>query len=97
MQRSGLVRWLALMLLAAAFLFPARPAALAQGDTPPVVVMRLDGPVNPIWQETIKRAVELDPDEHTQWAFFPLTNLPANISPPIRPVLEKFIEEYGAH
>ena len=34
--------------------------------------------------------ITLDPREHTQWAFFPLDALPANISPPIRVILAKF-------
>ncbi|HMN61207.1 MAG TPA: nodulation protein NfeD [Anaerolinea sp.] len=58
MPRQTLMRWLTLIILAAGLLFPAR-AALSQSAVPPVVVMRLSGPVNPIWQETIKRALQM--------------------------------------
>ena len=58
MPRQTLMRWLTLIILAAGLLFPAR-AALSQSALPPVVVMRLSGPVNPIWQETIKRALQM--------------------------------------
>lgn len=54
-----LFRWLALGLLALGFLFPAQPGARAQSDSPVVVVMRLEGPLNPIWQETLKRATNI--------------------------------------
>ncbi len=35
--------------------------------------------------------------EHCDWRWFAASDLPQNISPPIRPVTEKFIEEYGTH
>lgn len=32
-------------------------------------------------------SIVLDPAEHTEYAYFELSNLPADISPPLRPVL----------
>ncbi len=57
MRHRSWMRWLALCLWAAGFVLAGHPAVRAQGETPPVVVMHLKGPVNPIWQETIARAI----------------------------------------
>ena len=57
MRHRSWMRWLAICLWAAGFVLAGHPAARAQGETPPVVVMHLKGPVNPIWQETIARAI----------------------------------------
>ncbi len=35
--------------------------------------------------------ITVHPAEHTDWKYFPLDHLPENISPPIRPVLAKFM------
>lgn len=37
-------------------------------------------------------AIELNPDEHSQWKYYPLDHLPENISPPIKPILANFIQ-----
>ena len=34
-------------------------------------------------------------DEHTESRWFAVTELPEKISPPIKPVMERFIEKYG--
>ncbi len=34
--------------------------------------------------------ITLGKEEHTRWGFFPLDDLPDKISPPIKPVLEKY-------
>jgi len=34
-------------------------------------------------------------DEHTGSCWFTAADIPENISPPIKPVIERFIEEYG--
>ncbi len=57
MRRLVGLRWLALFGLAMAWLLAALPAAQAQAGSPSVVVMHLQGPVNPIWEETIQRAI----------------------------------------
>lgn len=36
------------------------------------------------------KEIILNPNEHSEWGFFPLKNLPSNISPPIIPILEKY-------
>lgn len=50
----GLLAWVAALLLAA---FPA-PAAQAQSGSPMAVVVRLEGPLNPIWEEMIDRGIK---------------------------------------
>ena len=57
MLRQKLLRWTALILLVAGWIFPAAGPVRAQGEAPPVVLVRLEGPLNPIWQEMIKRAL----------------------------------------
>ncbi len=40
--------------------------------------------------------IKVNPAEHTEWNYFPLDHLPENISPPIRPVLARFLaREHG--
>jgi hypothetical protein len=34
----------------------------------------------------------LNPTEHSQWAYFPLADLPEDVSPPIRPILDRLKE-----
>jgi hypothetical protein len=34
-------------------------------------------------------------DEHTGSGWFTLEEIPDNISPPIQPVMERFVEKYG--
>lgn len=34
--------------------------------------------------------ITVNPNEHSEWKFFPLKNLPGNISPPIKLILTKF-------
>ena len=50
----GLLAWMAALLLAA---FPT-PAAQAQSGSPVAVVVRLEGPLNPIWEEMIDRGIK---------------------------------------
>ncbi len=38
--------------------------------------------------------IAIHPDEHTGWKYFSLDHLPENISPPIRPILVKFLAGY---
>ena len=57
MLRQKLLRWMALILLISGWLFPAAGPARAQDEAPPVVLVRLEGPLNPIWQEMLKRAL----------------------------------------
>jgi len=33
-------------------------------------------------------------DEHTEWEWFDADEIPENVSPPIRPVIEKFIKDH---
>jgi ADP-ribose pyrophosphatase YjhB (NUDIX family) len=35
-------------------------------------------------------------EEHTEWGRFPLGRLPSPVSPPIVPIMKKFIEDFGA-
>ncbi|WP_298010543.1 nodulation protein NfeD, partial [uncultured Anaerolinea sp.] len=56
MGRLNWVRLVILVLLAWGWLGTAAPL-YAQGDLPVVVTVRLEGPLNPIWQETLKRAM----------------------------------------
>jgi len=51
--------WLVLVLLATGWLSLMRPVAQAQSETPVVVTVRLQGPLTPIWQETLKRAINI--------------------------------------
>jgi 8-oxo-dGTP pyrophosphatase MutT (NUDIX family) len=44
--------------------------------------------------DDVSGEIELDETEHTRWQYFSLDSLPENVSPPIRPVLKKFAEEY---
>jgi ADP-ribose pyrophosphatase YjhB (NUDIX family) len=39
------------------------------------------------------REIQISP-EHTDWKYFPLTELPSSISPPIIPVLKKILAEF---
>jgi ADP-ribose pyrophosphatase YjhB (NUDIX family) len=34
-------------------------------------------------------------DEHTEWRWFAPVEIPENVSPPIRPVLDQFVKAYG--
>ena len=34
-------------------------------------------------------------DEHTEWRWFPANEIPKDISPPIRPILEKFSDSFS--
>ncbi len=56
MGRLNWVRLVILVLLAWGWLGTGAPL-YAQGDVPVVVTVRLEGPLNPIWQETLKRAM----------------------------------------
>ncbi len=56
MLRHNILRWFGLVLLLMGLALPAFRPAQAQADAPRVVMVRLDGPLNPIWQEMIKRA-----------------------------------------
>ncbi len=38
--------------------------------------------------------IKINPSEHTDWKYFPLDQLPENISPPIRPILAKLVAAY---
>ena len=50
----GLLAWMAALLLAA---FPT-PVAQTQSGSPVAVVVRLEGPLNPIWEEMIDRGIK---------------------------------------
>jgi 8-oxo-dGTP pyrophosphatase MutT (NUDIX family) len=39
--------------------------------------------------------IALNPEEHTGWQYFALDRLPEDISPPIKPVLARYIARYG--
>jgi 8-oxo-dGTP pyrophosphatase MutT (NUDIX family) len=39
--------------------------------------------------------IKLDKEEHSEFRFFPLNNLPDNISPPILPILQDLVEQFS--
>jgi 8-oxo-dGTP pyrophosphatase MutT (NUDIX family) len=39
--------------------------------------------------------IEVNPDEHSQYRYFDLQDLPAEISPPIQPILRDLVSKYN--
>jgi 8-oxo-dGTP pyrophosphatase MutT (NUDIX family) len=39
--------------------------------------------------------IQIDPQEHTDYSYFEITQLPVDLSPPIRPVLEDLVRKLG--
>jgi len=39
--------------------------------------------------------IRLNPEEHSEYTFFDLSNLPAEISPPVRPILRDLVQREG--
>lgn len=40
------------------------------------------------------QAILIDPEEHSEYKFFGLNELPENVSPPIRPILKDLVQRY---